>query len=100
MHVDLSVCIFQKVPRSLGVSTQLTYLDATQRTQDTERLQQPEHDGDDDDAIENRFYFSVHWQIRIDKPEEDADDDESDDDLDEIHLRSFFRENCIIVCSL
>lgn len=62
--------------RLLGSATDLN---AAKRAQHAKRLQQPEHDCDDDDDIQDVLDLSVHGDIGVDEPKQYANDDQDND---------------------
>lgn len=46
--------------------------------ENAEGKQQPYHDANDDDGVEDLFDLSVHRDIGVDQPEQHADDDQGD----------------------
>jgi hypothetical protein len=59
-----------------------------QRSEHAKSLQQPKHDADDDNSVEDTFDLSVHGQVIIDEPKQHANDDQDDDDVNEGHGES------------
>lgn len=58
------------------------YADVAGATENTEGNQQPPHDANYDDDIEDLFDLPVHGDVGIHQPEQHADDDEGDSDGD------------------
>jgi hypothetical protein len=54
-------------------------LNAAKRAQHSKRLQQPEHDRNDDDDIQDVLDLSVHGDIGVDEPKQHANDDQDND---------------------
>ena len=52
---------------------------------ETENVEEPENDGDHDDAVENRLDGPLHGDVGVHEPEQNPDDDQDQDDVDEGH---------------
>jgi hypothetical protein len=48
-------------------------------------LQQPDHDADHNDRVENAFDFSVHGNVGIHQPKHDADGDKNENEIYKRH---------------
>ena len=62
---------------------------AAQAVKEAEDIEEPEHHGDDDHAIENRLDVALHGDEAIHKPEQNAHDDERDYEIDKWHTVPF-----------
>ena len=61
-------------------------MDLTRHWQEPEERQQPEHDGNHDDDVDDLQDLRVDElsAVRVHQPQKHADDDQQDDELDEI----------------
>ena len=53
--------------------------------ENAEGEQQPDHDANDHDGVEDGFYLSVHRDVVVDEPEQHADDDQGDGEIQKWH---------------
>ena len=60
-------------------------IDRVKVIQQAENPQQPKHDRNDDDAVEQGFYRALHRQVGIDQPEKHSDNDQDDNNGDKVH---------------
>ena len=56
-------------------------VDSGESVQESENVQEPEHDDDNDDRVQNGFDGALHRDEAIDEPEQDADRDEDHQNL-------------------
>jgi hypothetical protein len=63
-------------------------MNGAERSEHSERLQQPKHDTDDNDGVQDAFDLSIHWYVIIDKPKQHTNDDQGNDNINERHRRS------------
>jgi hypothetical protein len=68
--------------RFRGAGMRSTFnVDSAQLVQESENVQEPKNDDDNDDRVQNGFDGALHRDKAIDEPEQDSDDDQDDQHL-------------------
>ena len=56
-------------------------MNSGERVKESERVQKPQNNGNDDDAIQNRLDGSLHWDESVYRPEENTYNDQNFENL-------------------
>jgi hypothetical protein len=58
---------------------------AAKRIHKAKHVQQPHHDGNNDNNIQDILDLGVHWDVVVNEPQQDSNDNQSDDERNQGH---------------